>query len=259
MDIEKEYSQGICDDGAAILCDGQPLTIEEILQGLRERDEELAKLAAMENQEPEFDKKLFDSECRASVSEALGFQRGGDYAWSYLLAQIKEVVKAAKLTAPARIGSTIFGVGVDTSAVIERAQREYEYRAALKADPAEQVPDAIQLLQRVAASTTDSDELIRLRSDLESCEKLLKLSGRVNSKLMDELFAFKKPRYKRADDLVIGDTILHEGDEVFIESIENFGGYVRINESETLSPPEAQMKMVYPYQNTHDSERADQE
>lgn len=44
---------------------------------------------------PEFDKKLFDSECRESVAGALGFPRGGDYAWSYLLAQIKEVVEAA--------------------------------------------------------------------------------------------------------------------------------------------------------------------
>src|SRR5690625_4448976 len=43
---------------------------------------------------PEFDKKLFDSECRESVAGALGFPRGGDYAWSYLLAQIKEAVAA---------------------------------------------------------------------------------------------------------------------------------------------------------------------
>ena len=35
-DIEREYSQGICADGAAILKDGQPMTIEEILEELRE-------------------------------------------------------------------------------------------------------------------------------------------------------------------------------------------------------------------------------
>lgn len=46
---------------------------------------------------PEFDKKLFDSECRESVAGALGLQRGGDYAWSYLLAQIKDAVAAAAL------------------------------------------------------------------------------------------------------------------------------------------------------------------
>lgn len=46
---------------------------------------------------PEFDKKLFDSECRESVAGALGFQRGGDYAWSYLLAQIKEAVAATDM------------------------------------------------------------------------------------------------------------------------------------------------------------------
>lgn len=33
-----EYSQGLCSDGAAILKDGQPLTIEQILEALRERD-----------------------------------------------------------------------------------------------------------------------------------------------------------------------------------------------------------------------------
>ena len=31
-----EYSQGVCGDGAAILKDGQPMTIEEILSKLRE-------------------------------------------------------------------------------------------------------------------------------------------------------------------------------------------------------------------------------
>lgn len=43
-----EYSQGICDDGAAILRDGQPLAIEEILQRLRQRDELLAALKSLE-------------------------------------------------------------------------------------------------------------------------------------------------------------------------------------------------------------------
>lgn len=32
------YTQGVCHDGAAILKDGQPLTIEQILDALRERD-----------------------------------------------------------------------------------------------------------------------------------------------------------------------------------------------------------------------------
>lgn len=33
-----EYTQGVCHDGAAILKDGQPLTIEQILEALQERD-----------------------------------------------------------------------------------------------------------------------------------------------------------------------------------------------------------------------------
>ena len=32
---QHEYSQGVCQDGAAILKDGQPMTIEEILAELR--------------------------------------------------------------------------------------------------------------------------------------------------------------------------------------------------------------------------------
>lgn len=31
----REYSQGICQDGAAILCDGEQITIEEIIARLR--------------------------------------------------------------------------------------------------------------------------------------------------------------------------------------------------------------------------------
>lgn len=33
-----DYTQGVCRDGAAILKDGQPLTIEQILEALRERE-----------------------------------------------------------------------------------------------------------------------------------------------------------------------------------------------------------------------------
>ncbi len=33
-----EYSQGVCQDGAAILKDGEPMAIEEILDQLRERE-----------------------------------------------------------------------------------------------------------------------------------------------------------------------------------------------------------------------------
>lgn len=63
--IEKEYSQGVCEDGAAILCDGQPLTIEEILQGLRERDKALGKLSAMESKA----KQLITNACCTAVEK----------------------------------------------------------------------------------------------------------------------------------------------------------------------------------------------
>jgi hypothetical protein len=33
--VMREYSQGVCQDGAAILCNGQQMTIEQILARLR--------------------------------------------------------------------------------------------------------------------------------------------------------------------------------------------------------------------------------
>ncbi|SEG13892.1 hypothetical protein [Marinobacterium lutimaris] len=39
-----EYTQGICQDGAAILRDGQPMTIEEILAALRSGDQQSAEI-----------------------------------------------------------------------------------------------------------------------------------------------------------------------------------------------------------------------
>lgn len=33
--VMREYSQGVCQDGAAILCNGERMTIEEILARLR--------------------------------------------------------------------------------------------------------------------------------------------------------------------------------------------------------------------------------
>ncbi|WP_438454970.1 hypothetical protein [Vreelandella venusta] len=42
-----EYTQGVCHDGAAILKDGQPLTIEQILEAFQERDEYRDHLAVI--------------------------------------------------------------------------------------------------------------------------------------------------------------------------------------------------------------------
>lgn len=43
-----EYTQGVCHDGAAILRDGQPLTIEQILEALRECDALAAKVLSLQ-------------------------------------------------------------------------------------------------------------------------------------------------------------------------------------------------------------------
>lgn len=42
--VMREYSQGICEDGAAILCDGQMMTIEEILEDLMRQAQQLHDL-----------------------------------------------------------------------------------------------------------------------------------------------------------------------------------------------------------------------
>lgn len=43
-----EYTQGVCHDGAAILKDGQSLTIEQILEALQERETLVARIAELE-------------------------------------------------------------------------------------------------------------------------------------------------------------------------------------------------------------------
>ena len=40
-----EYTQGICQDGAAILANGEMITIEQILEGLRKGEEYKSALA----------------------------------------------------------------------------------------------------------------------------------------------------------------------------------------------------------------------
>ena len=53
-----EYTQGVCQDGAAILRDGKPLTIEEILDGLRHADELAEALGSLLDE-------LFDVRCES--------------------------------------------------------------------------------------------------------------------------------------------------------------------------------------------------
>lgn len=46
-----EYTQGICEDGAAILRDGQPMTVEEILDALRDSEQLKAEVERLSNRE----------------------------------------------------------------------------------------------------------------------------------------------------------------------------------------------------------------
>lgn len=50
-------------------------------------------------------------------------------------------------------------------------------------------------------------------------------------------------KYKRADTLECGDVIIKNGEEVLIDSVQNVCGYIRINNDEALTPPEAQVRI----------------
>ncbi|MCK5609988.1 hypothetical protein KAR91_49400 [Candidatus Pacearchaeota archaeon] len=54
--VMREYSQGVCQDGAAILCDGEQLTIEQILARLHI----LEDVRAMIYDAPELNMNNFD-------------------------------------------------------------------------------------------------------------------------------------------------------------------------------------------------------
>ena len=72
-----EYSQGICEDGAAILKNGQMMTIEEILADLRERDQLqsenaiLQRVAQIFHDAPEVDYTFTDSELAEHDAEVI--------------------------------------------------------------------------------------------------------------------------------------------------------------------------------------------
>ena len=51
--------------------------------------------------------KRIDKQCRDDVAAALGFVRGGNHAWSYLLAQIKECVRVAEAPSLPAAGSAV--------------------------------------------------------------------------------------------------------------------------------------------------------
>lgn len=75
--VEHEYSQGIMGDGAAILKDGQPMTIEEIVAELRSNQKAVFDQAQVNRMIPKGDSSLagdfVDEEgnafCRAIVVE----------------------------------------------------------------------------------------------------------------------------------------------------------------------------------------------
>ena len=72
--VMREYSQGICQDGAAILCDGQMMTIEEILARLRTLEE----VRAVIYDAPELNPSNYDHDQACELNNAVC------YAWSII-------------------------------------------------------------------------------------------------------------------------------------------------------------------------------
>lgn len=72
--VMREYSQGICQDGAAILCDGQMMTIEKILARLRTLEDVRAVICDA----PELNHSNYDHNQVCELDTAVC------YAWSII-------------------------------------------------------------------------------------------------------------------------------------------------------------------------------
>ena len=65
--VMREYSQGVCQDGAAILCDGAQMTVEEILARLRT----LEDVRAVIYDSPELNPSNYDHDDACTLNTAM--------------------------------------------------------------------------------------------------------------------------------------------------------------------------------------------
>ncbi len=65
--VVREYSQGVCQDGAAILCDGAQMTVEEILARLRT----LEDVRAVIYDNPELNPSNYDHDDACTLNTAM--------------------------------------------------------------------------------------------------------------------------------------------------------------------------------------------
>jgi len=64
----QEYTQGVCADGAAILCDGKKMTIEQIIERLRKLEEVRDVICKA----PEINENnYYDEYCIEALNEAM--------------------------------------------------------------------------------------------------------------------------------------------------------------------------------------------
>ena len=81
--------------------------------------------------------KRIDKQCRDDVAAALGFVSGGNFAWSYLLTQIKECVRVAEAPSLPAAGSSVEEVEVVAwrSRLIDPPQDNPSWQLDYREDP----------------------------------------------------------------------------------------------------------------------------
>ncbi|MET4160531.1 hypothetical protein ABIE61_000345 [Marinobacterium sp. MBR-111] len=72
---DTEYTEGICEDGAAILRDGQPMTVEEILDALRDREQLQAEVERLTDTNKRFG-EIIHNQVVANQAAWIQWQRG---------------------------------------------------------------------------------------------------------------------------------------------------------------------------------------
>lgn len=85
---KREYTQGICQDGAAILCNGEQITIEEILKRLRGLEEVNTAIGATHEIDPS----------NYNEAEAVYFSNCFEEVWNILLAVFPDPNKPPERT-----------------------------------------------------------------------------------------------------------------------------------------------------------------
>lgn len=118
-----------------------------------------------------------------------------------------------KLTKPAQVGNTIFGVGIDERTVIERAQREHDYRQR-PSHEAVRISQSNAILRsfHLEGALAELVELKGMKDALDDHAAGVKLLGEEWFTINEE-YRRRKPRaWQRAREILAPGADLDEGD-----------------------------------------------